>query len=83
MKDWLELALSFVFGVAIGVVFSFFLFESRIRFYRHFIEERLASINLLRHSKGKANEGQESSFWKSILGGRPKAGSGSKHSQNE
>jgi|GEM_PF-3107809 len=48
MMDWISLTLVFVFGIAIGILVSSLFFESRLRFYKEYIERRLASINLPR-----------------------------------
>lgn len=82
MRDWISLGLVFVFGIAMGILVSSIFFESRIRFYKEFIEHRLSSINRLhfqRHAKSKSSK---LSYWKTVLGRPSKRGDDSKSSQN-
>jgi hypothetical protein len=83
MKGWTQIALPFVFGIMVGVAFAFFLFESRIRFYREFIEHRLTSINRLRSSKETKRKQPKSSFWKAVTSRRSKPREESKPSHNK
>jgi hypothetical protein len=83
MMDWISLLLAFVFGLTVGIAFSSFLFESRIRFYREFIEQRLASINRLRLQGATTQRVHKSSFWRAILSRRTKSGEDAKPFQNK
>lgn len=56
MKTWSELILPFTVGAAVGFGLSFLLLASRIRFYRKFIEHRLAAIN---HFRGPVEKSQK------------------------
>ena len=61
MMDWVSLVLVFLFGIAMGILVSAFFFNSKLRFYKGFIEQRLESINLLRfHSAAKPKPSQPS-----------------------
>jgi hypothetical protein len=72
MKDWTGLLLAFAFGFAVGVAFSFLLFESRVRLYKEYIERRLAAINL-RHLQSPAVPGlHKSSFWRVMFKRHPR-----------
>lgn len=68
MMDLISLILVFVFGIAVGILVSSFFFESRLRFYKEFIEHRLASINLLRFHNSATHKPSEPSPKKTILG---------------
>ncbi len=76
MKDWLSLAVAFAFGLAAGVAFGFFLFESRARFYKEFIEHRLASINRLYSQEGTTRGLPILSSWRGRFKGRSRPGQG-------
>ena len=82
MMDWISFVLVFVFGIAVGVLLSSFLFESRIRFYKEFIEHRLASINRLRIQNTKTDKSSKPSYWKTILGRPSKREEDPKSPQN-
>lgn len=83
MKGWTHIAISFVSGIVVGVAFAFFLFKSRIRFYRDFIEHRLNSINRLRFSKDRKRKQPKSSFWKTATAHRSNPSEESKPSNNK
>lgn len=82
MMDWISLALAFVFGIATGILVSSFFFESRLRFYKEFIEHRLASINLLRFHNSATHKPSEPAHKKTILGRPSKRDDSSKSPQN-
>lgn len=42
---WVDLALIFTLGFILGVAFAFSLLRSKLKFYKHFIERRLSSLN--------------------------------------
>ena len=67
MRDWGNLAIAFACGIAVGFVLSSFLFGARLRFYKEYIEHRLASINRLHFHSGTAHGEPRGSFWKGFL----------------
>lgn len=77
MKDWIGLTVAFALGLAVGVALSSFFFESRIRFYKLYIEQRLASINRVRSTGTKTRRLHKFSFLRGILSRRSKQGEGS------
>lgn len=82
MMDWISILMVFVFGIAVGVLISSFLFESRIRFYREFIEHRLASLNRLRSQNAATEKSSKPSCWKTVFGHPPKHEEKSNSSQD-
>jgi hypothetical protein len=82
MMDWISLGLVFVFGVTMGVLISSLFFESRVRFYKEFIENRLSSINRLHFQRYAKSKSSKPSYWKTILGRPSKRDDDSKSSQN-
>lgn len=82
MMDWSSLVLVFVFGIAVGVFASSVFFESRVRFYKEFIEHRLASINRLRSQNTATDKSSKPSCWKTVFGRSSKPDKDSKSSQN-
>jgi hypothetical protein len=82
MKDWTSIVLAFALGLAVGVAFTSFFFESRVRFYKQYIEHRLASINRLRFQRGASHELPKASFWKTLLSRHSKPDGDSKSQQN-
>ncbi|HEV2248037.1 MAG TPA: hypothetical protein VGW37_15410, partial [Terriglobia bacterium] len=67
MRDLANLALGFLCGMAVGFVLSSFFFGARIRFYKEYIEHRLASINRLHFPSRAAHGKPRASFWKGFL----------------
>jgi len=57
-----DLIVSFGSGMVLGVVFAFLGFKARLRFYRKFIEDRLAPVNQLLSSEARSHGGHESSL---------------------
>jgi hypothetical protein len=78
MKDWANLGVAFACGLAVGFALSAFFFGARIRFYKQYIEHRLAFINRLYLQGTATRPAPRVSFWKSILGRRSKQDEGSK-----
>ena len=64
MMDWVSLALVFVFGIAMGILASSFFFESKLKFYKNFIEQRLSSINRLRFQNAAKQKSSKPSHGK-------------------
>lgn len=62
METWRELILPFTVGALVGFGLAFVLFASRIRFYKQFIERRLAPVNPLRFPVSEGQESPKSSF---------------------
>lgn len=83
MKAWTDLILSFAAGFAVGIVFAAFHFRSRLRFYKQFIEHRLASINRLRPSKVSPWSFRKLSIWKDGASRPSKSRKGSKEVENK
>jgi hypothetical protein len=53
MSAWSYLLVAFMAGFGLGAIFTFLWFKARLRFYKHFIEDRLSALNLpqvLRHA---------------------------------
>lgn len=67
MKDWVGLAVAFALGLAAGVAFGFMLFESRAKFYKEFIEHRLASINRLYSQESTADGSPKKLSWRGVF----------------
>jgi len=82
MMGLISFVLVFVFGLAVGVLVSSFLFASRIRFYKEFIEHRLLSINRLRSQNSAKHKSSKPSYWKTVFGRTSKREEDSKSSRN-
>lgn len=82
MLDWISLVLVFAFGIVVGILISSFLFESRLKFYKEFIEHRLAAINLHRFQGAAKHRSPKSSHEKTLSGRASNRGENSKSSQN-
>ena len=74
MTHWIGFVSAFVLGLAVGVILAFFLFESRIRFYKDFIEQRLASINRLYSQNVTSTGPYKFSFWRNVFQRRSRSG---------
>lgn len=83
MKTWSELIFPFTVGAAVGFGLSFVFFASRIKFYKQFIERRLAAINPFHFAESEGEESAKSSLGKSFLTRRLKRDKPSKPTQNE
>lgn len=82
MRDWSNLVMGFACGLAVGFVLSSFLFGAKIRFYKEYIEHRLASINRM-HFQSRAAHGKPGgSFWRTFLHRPSKTEKGSKSVQD-
>jgi uncharacterized membrane protein YciS (DUF1049 family) len=46
MGAWSYLLVVFMAGFGLGAIFTFLWFKARLRFYKHFIEDRLSALNL-------------------------------------
>ena len=82
MRDWANLMLGFGCGLAVGFVLSAFFFGAKIRFYKEYIEHRLASINRLHFQSRATRERPRVPFWKAFLHRPSKANKGSKSVQD-
>lgn len=82
MRDWISLGLVFVFGITMGILVSSMFFESKIKFYKEFIEQRLSSINLIHFQRHAKRKSSKASYWKTVLGRPSKRDEDPKSPQN-
>ena len=78
MKSWINFLVAFGSGLAVGVVVAAVFFESRLRLYKEYIEQRLAAINRFRSQSPATHGMHKPSSWKDIFTRHPASRSGSK-----